>query len=293
VRALALAIALLACASTRASADDAAPTTVLAPIAAEPRAFLPDRDRCHRYPGVRSPVCDGPRRVPEPTAEASERAARLGLGVHATADTLVVRAPLPEWVAEVGGRARDGLLWPVANGLLSRRFGAERIHDESSGTHPGVDIVAGEGTLLRAVDDALVAYADNGIRGMGNALFLVHADGSVSIYAHCRALRVSAGELVERGAIVGELGRTGLTARAHLHYEWRVRGVPRDPMSRFVERPSWPLRIEAEDGEVTWIAPPANTIAPPPLESDQVVQGSSASMQVMNSTASGPSYTHP
>lgn len=240
-----------------ASADDAA---TLAPLIlrAAPRALLPDRPRCHRFAGVRAPVCDGPRRVPEPTADAAERAARLGLGAHAAADLLVLRAPPPEWVAEIPSPPRGDLLWPVAVGLLSRRFGAERVHAESSGTHPGVDVVAGEGAALRAVADALVAYADNGVRGMGNALFLVHADGSASIYAHCRALHVSAGELVRRGQIVGELGRTGLTSRAHLHFEWRVRGRAEDPMPRFVERPDFSLRVEAGDGEVSWLPPPPN-----------------------------------
>lgn len=235
-----------------------------------PRPMLPDRARCHRLPGVRPVICDGPRRVPMPTIAAAERAARLGLGTHAAADALVVGAPPTEWVREVGSAPARTLLWPVANGLLSRGFGVARLRASSRGTHPGVDLVGAEGTPLRAVADGLVAYADNGVRGMGNALFVVHADASVSIYAHCRALRVAAGELVRRGQIVGELGATGLTFRAHLHYEWRVGGRPRDPMRRFVERPDGSLRSE-RDGEVTWAAPPPNheappTVPPPPAE---------------------------
>ena len=199
--------------------------------------------------------------MPMPSIAEAERAARLGLGTHEAADRLVVDAPPREWVEEIGAAPPRDLLWPVAHGLLARRFGVERLRETSSGRHPGVDIVAAEGTPLRAAADALVAYADNGVRGMGNALFLVHADASVSIYAHCRALHVSAGEVVRRGRIVGELGATGLTFRAHLHYEWRVDGRPRDPMRRFVERPSWSLRVEEGD-EVRWLAPPPNVVRP-------------------------------
>ncbi len=223
--------------------------------------WAPDVERgCERRAGMRYASCDGPRRVVEPTDEARARAARLGLGTHATADELWTGSPRPEWVAEAGER-HEGLLWPVAAGLFSRGFGAARVHDHVEGSHRGLDVVAAEGAHLRAVDDALVAYADNGVRGLGNVLFLVLGDGTTVIYAHCRSILVAAGERVRRGELVGTLGRTGLTVRAHLHLEWRREGEPRDPMPEMRERPDWRIR-EEDGGEVTWLAVPPNRLEP-------------------------------
>lgn len=220
-------------------------------------AFETDDDaRCERRDGIRYAACDGPRRVASPSDEARARAERLGLGTHAAADLAYVGTPPPEWIAEAGER-HEGLLWPVATGLFSRGYGAGRVHDASRGHHEGVDLVQAEGTHLRAVDDALVVYADNGIRGLGNVLFLVLGDGTVALYAHCRALWVAAGERVTRGQIVGELGATGLTVRPHLHFEWRARGRTRDPMPEMRERPDWTVRDEV-DGEPVWRDVPPN-----------------------------------
>jgi murein DD-endopeptidase MepM/ murein hydrolase activator NlpD len=219
--------------------------------------WAPEIERgCERRAGMRYASCDGPRRVALPSEEAAERAARLGLGGHEAADALWTGAPPEEWAAEAGER-HDGLLWPVAAGLFSRGFGAGRVHDHVAGSHAGLDVVAAEGAHLRAVDDGLVAYADNGVRGLGNVLFLVLGDGSVALYAHCESLIVAAGERVRRGQIVGTLGRTGLTVRAHLHFELRVGGEPRDPLPEMRERPGWRIRDE-EDGVVSWREVPPN-----------------------------------
>lgn len=225
-----------------------------------PTAFDEDADdRCERRAGIRYAACDGPRRVVAPSDEARERAERLGLGTHAAADLAYVGTPPDEWIAEAGAR-HDGLLWPVATGLYSRGYGAERVHG-GRGHHEGVDLVQDEGAHLRAVDDGLVVYADNGVRGLGNVLFLLLGDGTVALYAHCRALYVAAGERVVRGQLVGELGRTGLTVRPHLHFEWRLRGRTRDPMPEMRERPEWTVRAE-DEGEVTWHPIPPNRAAP-------------------------------
>jgi hypothetical protein len=59
---------------------------------------------------------------------------------------------------------------------------------------------------------------------------LIHADGSVTSYAHCRALYVFAGQQVTRGQVVGEVGTTGLAHGPHLHFEVRRDGRVRNPM---------------------------------------------------------------
>ena len=89
----------------------------------------------------------------------------------------------------------------------------------------------------RAANDGLVVYSDNGMRGYGNVVVLIHRDASTTLYAHCRATYVAAGELVRRGQIIAAVGATGLAHGPHLHFEWRVAGQTRDPLRRFVGRP--------------------------------------------------------
>ena len=70
--------------------------------------------------------------------------------------------------------------------------------------------------------------------GYGNLLVLLHADGTTTHYAHCRAIYAAPGQLVMRGQAVAEVGATGLPIIPHLHFEWRRRGRPLDPL-RWVE----------------------------------------------------------
>jgi murein DD-endopeptidase MepM/ murein hydrolase activator NlpD len=251
-------LALLAAARAQAQ-EPAEALRPLAPGPIAPESFdEDDAPRCTEREGIGYDACDGPLRVAVPSEEARERAERLGLGTRAAADLAYVGTPPEAWIDEAGTR-HEGLLWPVATGLFSRGYGAARVHDASAGRHEGIDVVQAEGAHLRAVDDGLVVYAGNAIRGLGNVLLLVLGDGTVALYAHCRALWVAAGEQVLRGQIVGELGATGLTVRPHLHFEWRRRGRTRDPMPEMRERPDWTVREETDEGPA-WLPVPPNAL---------------------------------
>ena len=203
-------------------------------------------------------ICDGPRRVPVPEGEALERAERLGLGDRSAVDRVYVGRAPPEWLAEIPSAPRGDLLWPVARGLFSRGFGFVRRAEIRHRPHNGVDIVAADGAHIRAVNDGLVVYADNGISGYGNFLVILHADGSASFYAHCRAIYAAPGQLVARGQVVAEVGATGRPYVPHLHFELRRGGRPIDPMPLFVERPDWrEIRPSGGDG---FEPPPPNVL---------------------------------
>jgi murein DD-endopeptidase MepM/ murein hydrolase activator NlpD len=263
---VACALALLPLVAAPAAAQARVAEETLRPLATGPIApadFAEDDDpRCSAREGIGYDACDGPLRVAVPSEEARDRAERLGLGTREAADLAYVGTPPDAWRAEAGTR-HEGLLWPVATGLFSRGYGAGRVHGASVGRHEGIDVVQAEGAHLRAVDDGLVVYAGNAIRGLGNVLLLVLGDGTVALYAHCRALWVAAGEQVLRGQIVGELGATGLTVRPHLHFEWRRRGRTRDPLPEMRERPDWTVREETDDG-VRWLPAPPNALSPDP-----------------------------
>jgi murein DD-endopeptidase MepM/ murein hydrolase activator NlpD len=182
--------------------------------------------------------CQGPRRVPKPHGAEAERAVKLGLGEIETAWRLLSEAPEPSWVqaaresaAETDGR-QVKLMWPVGDGKLLRGFGkvgsGRRRH-----LHKGLDIGADEGTRFVAVADGIVAYSDNQVRGYGNLLLVVHGDGSVAFYSHAHELYVFAGQRVRRGQPLGEVGHTGFARADHLHFEYRINGVPRNPHNKF------------------------------------------------------------
>ncbi len=193
--------------------------------------------RCGRR--GRRRFCDGPRKVPAPYGEAAERAERLGLegrdGWYA-----IMGGPAPhEVLAEVPGDASDTLLWPVPDGFMGRGFGHTRRGRLRHRLHRGVDIPAPVGSLVRAANDGLVVHADNSVEGYGNLVAILHPNDTRTLYAHLKRSAVFAGQTVERGQVIGEVGRTGLTYAPHLHFEFLVRARPRNPRRRFVERPSF------------------------------------------------------
>lgn len=193
-------------------------------------AWKDEAERCGRHRGRR--FCNGPRRVPTWTGDAARLARELGLGTHRAAAELIRTAPRPEWVEAVASlqlEVRRKLVWPVDDARYGRglQFRGRRI------THRGVDFTAEVGTPVRAVADALVGYSDNTVRGYGNLLVLLHADGEVSAYAHLSAIHVFPGQVVRAGQRVALAGNTGISRGPHLHMEWREDGEIADPMARF------------------------------------------------------------
>ncbi|MET0390056.1 MAG: peptidoglycan DD-metalloendopeptidase family protein, partial [Polyangiales bacterium] len=179
--------------------------------AAAPRGWLPGQG-CEPMDPPYERFCQGPRQVAAPYGEAAELAERLELGSLQTVGRLLNDDPRSDWVTAAGPRAPgdpSGLLWPVPAGRLWRRFGFIRKPPFEHLLHRGIDVGAPRGTPLYAVNPGIVAYADNKVRGYGNLLVVVHADGGVSFSAHCRAIYVFAGQRVLRGQIVGEVGDTG------------------------------------------------------------------------------------
>ena len=229
---------IAALAGVPATPEEAAADSALA--TSPPTDWLTAGPRgCMRRGPMRG-MCNGPRRVARPSGPDAERARTLGLGATGVASRLLVHEPDPSWVAaaQTPGRAMPSdLLFPVAGGGLWRGYGATR-RNRRAHNHQGVDIGSPAGTLYRAVNDGLVAYSDNGLRGYGNLVILVHPDGSATFYAHSRAAYVFAGQLVRRGQVLGEVGDTGYARGEHLHFEWHASGVARNPLPHFAALPA-------------------------------------------------------
>lgn len=195
--------------------------------------ITPMTRRCRTW--KRRRFCDGPLRTPKtPTEEIRAFASRLKIGRARTANHLLGHAPKPEWVAAVEFPASKTMQWPVDQGKLWRGL---RAATAKRPKHKGVDIGAPEGTPVRAANAGMVVYSHNKLRGFGNLVVMVHSDASVTMYAHLHASYVYPGQQLLRGQVLGEVGSTGLAQGAHLHFEYRVRAAPNNPMPKFVGMP--------------------------------------------------------
>ena len=98
--------------------------------------------------------------------------------------------------------------------------------------HKGVDFGAATGTAVKATSDGKVDFV--GVqRGYGNVIKLTHRNEISTVYAHLSrfASGLKKGGAVEQGEIIGYVGQTGWATGPHLHYEFRSKGQPLDPMS--------------------------------------------------------------
>ena len=94
--------------------------------------------------------------------------------------------------------------------------------------HQGIDIAASTGTPVMAPGPAKVAFAGR-LAGYGNAVLLDHGHDVKSRFGHLDTIRVTAGQEVKRGEVIGLAGSTGRSTGPHLHYEVIVRGAPVNP----------------------------------------------------------------
>jgi len=120
---------------------------------------------------------------------------------------------------------------PLEFSRVSSGFGL-RVHPiaRSWRAHQGIDYAAPTGTRVRAVGDAIVEHA--GPRGgYGNVVILRHAGQYSTIYAHLSRIAVRRGAHVGQNDTIGFVGQTGWATGPHLHYEFRVAGQARNPMS--------------------------------------------------------------
>jgi murein DD-endopeptidase MepM/ murein hydrolase activator NlpD len=103
---------------------------------------------------------------------------------------------------------------------ISSSFSRSRFHPVLlvNRPHPGMDISAQVGTPFLATAAGRVTFAGTRV-GYGKTIEIDHGYGYVTRYAHAAALNVKRGQRVQRGEVIGEIGKTGLATAPHLHYE--------------------------------------------------------------------------
>src|SRR4051812_15159231 len=129
---------------------------------------------------------------------------------------------------------RAFLRTPVEFTRISDKFNPNRRHPilNTIRAHKGVDYAAPTGTPVRAAGDGRVQFAGQK-SGYGNVLEIAHARGVVTVYGHLSRFGkgVRVGSKVAQGEVVAFVGMTGLATGPHLHYEYRVNGVHKNPQT--------------------------------------------------------------
>lgn len=116
-----------------------------------------------------------------------------------------------------------------SEGIISSEFGP-RLHPLRGrwSFHRGIDIAAPHGSPVRAIRDGRVTFSGY-TEGYGNLVVIDHGDGLITRYGHNSKNLVKEGDSVSRGDIIAEVGSTGLSTGAHLHFEVWMDGKPIDP----------------------------------------------------------------
>jgi murein DD-endopeptidase MepM/ murein hydrolase activator NlpD len=94
--------------------------------------------------------------------------------------------------------------------------------------HTGLDFPSEVGTPVHAAAGGVVLMSEVHPE-YGRLVELDHGNGLVTRYAHNSKVLVKAGDLVKRGQVISEVGTSGRSTGAHLHFEVLVDGVPQDP----------------------------------------------------------------
>jgi murein DD-endopeptidase MepM/ murein hydrolase activator NlpD len=111
--------------------------------------------------------------------------------------------------------------------------------------HLGVDYAAATGTPVRSVGDGTVEFAGTQ-NGFGNVVILKHRNNHSTVYAHLSRINVRQGQSISQGHNVGLVGSTGWATGPHLHFEFRVNGVHRDPLTIARQSESVPVHASVK-----------------------------------------------
>ena len=123
---------------------------------------------------------------------------------------------------------------PVKFSYISSKFSRKRYHPvlHKYRSHKGIDYAARRGTPIRSSGDGKIVYRGRK-GGYGKVVIVQHGSRYSTLYAHLNNYNRKArwGSKVKQGQVIGYVGSTGLATGPHLHYEFRVNGVHRNPLT--------------------------------------------------------------
>lgn len=122
---------------------------------------------------------------------------------------------------------------PIPGVTGGRNFGHRRIFNgQPRNPHSGTDLKASTGTEILASNAGKVVLTIDSFFN-GNAVFVDHGLGVVTMYLHLSKISVEMGDMVKRGQLVGLAGATGRVTGPHLHWGARILDARVDPFSLF------------------------------------------------------------
>lgn len=123
---------------------------------------------------------------------------------------------------------------PVDFARISSHFNLKRKHPilHTIRAHKGVDYAAKTGTPIKATADGKISFIGRK-GGYGNTIILEHPNNITTLYAHMHKFsnKLKKGARVKQGDIIGQVGSTGYSTGPHLHYEFRVNGRHKNPVT--------------------------------------------------------------
>ncbi len=135
----------------------------------------------------------------------------------------------PAWTAWPDGLVPALTFSQPTPGALTSSFGLRRVFNgEARAPHSGLDIKAPAGQAVRAPAAGVVVLTGDFFFS-GNAVFLAHGQGVVSLFAHLSKVAVTQGQVLKAGDLLGEVGRTGRATGPHLHWSLSLNNARVDP----------------------------------------------------------------
>ncbi len=122
-------------------------------------------------------------------------------------------------------------------GTISGSFAARRIFNNvPRSPHLGTDMRGAVGTPILAMADGTILFAEEQYYS-GNAVWIDHGQGVLSMYGHLSKFSVKKGDTVKQGQKIGEVGATGRVTGPHLHLSLYIQGVAVDAVPFFRTNP--------------------------------------------------------
>jgi murein DD-endopeptidase MepM/ murein hydrolase activator NlpD len=132
------------------------------------------------------------------------------------------------------GMRKDFLMTPVEFTRISSGFTPKRWHPvlKKWRSHKGVDYAAPKGTPIMATANGKITYS-GWKGGYGRVVIIKHRNKYTTVYGHMSGFSriAKTGNLVKQGQVIGYVGKSGLATGPHLHYELRINGAHKDPLT--------------------------------------------------------------